>query len=240
MYIITDEEWQEAQVCEAGYWSSGANMFLEQQKQISYACLMGLDQFKSGHCFDLNGMSVLDIGGGPASILLRCANFSRGVVLDPCGYQNWVRQRYEESGIEFVNKQAETYDPDQQFDEAWIYNVLQHVQDPAAVVELAKKAAQRVRIFDWLETAVSEIHPHTFSKQDIDGLFGAVGQVTHYEDGQSALAYSGVFYYGYGVLHGQKSEGAEAQVAIRCSRCGYPNPFGSRFCGQCGQRLIQR
>ena len=78
--------WQEAQRWELGWWGDCTNTYGEEEKQLLYASRMGLKSFhngKSPYNFDLDGMSILDIGGGPVSLLLKCINFRKAKVVDP-------------------------------------------------------------------------------------------------------------------------------------------------------------
>ena len=97
------EAWRRAQAWERDWWGDCLNTYSEEEKQLVYANRMGLVAFhdgKSPYNFDLGGMSVLDIGGGPCSLLLKCVNF-RGKVIDPLCFPDWVLARYELAGIEF-------------------------------------------------------------------------------------------------------------------------------------------
>ena len=146
--------WQEAQEWEANWWSSCGNTFSEEQKQLVYAEKMGLHaEWDYGHfpVYDLKGASVLDIGGGPVSMLLKCKNFS-GTVVDPCDYPEWVTLRYDEARIDFVRGKGEDYLIPFNFDEVWIYNVLQHTENPRKVIENARVMCKIIRLFEWVET----------------------------------------------------------------------------------------
>jgi len=172
---ISDDEWLKHQESERRFWAYEKNVTYDTVKEQAYVSFLGLDKLRKGPYFDMQGKSVLDIGGGPVSLLLRCINFSKAVVLDPCKFDQWHLDKYKRNGIEFVNQKAEDYVPNQKFDEVWIYNVLQHVQDPEKVVGMAKKAAKLVRVFEWRDTPVSEGHPHTFTTEKLDALFGQKG-----------------------------------------------------------------
>jgi len=136
---------------------------------------MGLDAFKvtnperlQGYVYDLQGKSVLDVGGGPVSLLLKCINLGRGVVVDPCKFPPWTRGRYAGSGINLMRVKAEGLSSgvsDGPFDEVWIYNVLQHVEDPRKVLEVALSLGKVVRLFDWLETPVNAGHVHSLTEE---------------------------------------------------------------------------
>jgi hypothetical protein len=153
---------------ELAFWGDCANTLGEELKQLVYARHMGLkvEEGGPGPVIDLHGRSVLDIGGGPVSLLLKCVN--RGIcwVVDPGDYPEWVRERYEHTGIGYDWNPGEVLMDDALipqrtgWDEAWIYNVLQHVDDPALVVRNARKAANIVRIFEWLDIEAYEGHPH--------------------------------------------------------------------------------
>lgn len=166
---------------------------------------MRLSQFAvPGHWFDLGDKSILDIGGGPSSILLRCKNFSKAVVVDPCDFPEWVAARYKAAGIEYVKKKAEKYQPSIRFDEAWLYNCLQHVQNLEKVIRLAKMA-KKVRVFEYLNIGVCDGHPHNLTKELLDGLFERQGLVEKHEGLAEILRsslhsvaeiYFGVFNYG--------------------------------------------
>jgi hypothetical protein len=62
-------------------------------------------------------------------------------------------------------------------DEVWIYNVLQHTQDPALVIENAKAAGEIIRIFEWINTRVNVGHPHSFTEESLNELLGGYGKV---------------------------------------------------------------
>lgn len=187
---IDAKEWDNHNSWEKGWWSNCVNTLDEQQKQQIYANYMKLDQFvkytsnfehkgeqqtKGTSYYNLNGKSILDIGGGPVSLLLRCGNFARAVIVDPCDYPKWVELRYESAGIEFLKKCAEDVIFDTKFDEVWIYNVLQHVKDPVKVIELAKKSGKKVRVCEPLNVGECLGHPHNLTKEMLDKAFERVG-----------------------------------------------------------------
>ena len=203
MSVKTEDVNAEAQEWERSWWGDCTTTFGEEAKQLTYAHRMGLVNEwrpeRPGHwpVYDLDGRSVLDLGGGPVSILLKCVNGGQRTVVDPCLYPFWVKARYETAGILQVVEQAETFehrDIDDPYDEAWIYNVLQHVEDPKAVIDTACNYALNLRIFEWIETETNVGHPHTLHADDLNRWIGGTGTVEQVnENGAVGLAYYGVF-----------------------------------------------
>lgn len=190
---MTDQEW------EAAWWGSCANTFGEEAKQLTYAHKMGLEvvpHLGQWPVYDLRGATVIDLGGGPVSMLLKCVG-GNGMVVDPCPYPKWVRKRYEAAEIDYRREKAEGFRVPHRWTECWIYNVLQHVEDPEQVIATARACAHTLRIFEWLETPAADGHPHTLHADSlnrwIDG-FGEVGYVD--ENGATGLAYWGAFNLG--------------------------------------------
>ena len=187
-----------AQEWEAAWWGSCVNTFGEEAKQLTYANLMGLvNEPREGKwpVYDLRGASVVDLGGGPASMLLKTVG-GWGVVVDPCPYPKWVGKRYAANDIKLVREEAETWaNPhEEKLTECWIYNVLQHVIDPERVIATARASAHVLRIFEWIETETNIGHPHSLHAGDLNDWIsgtGTVGQVN--ENGAVGLAYWGVF-----------------------------------------------
>lgn len=188
---IDMNQWHKAQHDELAYWNIPQAMLIEENKQLVYFHYMGIE---SG---DLKGKSILDLGGGMTSFLLRCKNYAHdSTVVDPIiGIApQWVRDRYEAQGILTLSIPAEDYMFPVIYDEVWIYNVLQHVIDPEAVVRVAKEHGKLIRIFEHVNEPTDSKHPHTFDKQALDKLMGGEGTVemvdTPFFKGES---YYGVF-----------------------------------------------
>lgn len=193
---MTDTLQEAAQDWERQWWAECTNTFGEEAKQLTYAPRMGLvNEPRNGKwpVYDLHGRSVVDLGGGPASMLLKAVG-GRGTVVDPCPYPAWVTARYEAAGVVQRVEEAETFLAADRHDEAWVYNVLQHVVDPERVVASARRNARVLRIFEWLETEVVDGHPHTLHADDLNRWIGASGHVGYVdENGATGLAYWGCF-----------------------------------------------
>jgi len=184
------------QAWESDWWGKCLITFGEEAKQLTYAHVMGLVNMpRDGHwpVYDLAGRSVLDLGGGPVSMLLKTVNGATRTVVDPCSYPDWVGARYEAAGIDYVVQEAETF-AGERHDEVWIYNVLQHVIDPKAVIRTAQKHGALLRIFEWLETPAMPGHPHTLHADKLNKWIEATGTVNQIdENGAVGLAYYGAF-----------------------------------------------
>lgn len=129
--MANNSEWDAAQVWESQWWKSCINTYNEETKQLVYAEKMGLKRSpddKTPYRFDMEGKKILDIGGGPISLLLKCVNV-KGKIIDPIKFPDWVYARYETAGIEYEIKKGEDID-EQGNDECWLYNVLEHTEDP--------------------------------------------------------------------------------------------------------------
>lgn len=199
MSELTRAEWEHThQNFESGWWGDCANTYGEETKQIAYARVMGLDPgpWRAGNpwpVYDLEGRSVVDIGGGPVSMLLKCRNLAGALVVDPCEYPAWTDHRYVMHGIQVEREPAEDWLPraieaGYVFDEAWCYNVLQHVHDPHAIVEGMRQVARRVRIFEWVETEAYLGHPHTLHVTDLERWFGGPGETAILDEQYQPIA----------------------------------------------------
>lgn len=205
MTDISGMTWHDHQEWENAWWAGCFNTMAEESKQIVYAHHMGLmNEPRDGMwpVYDLRGSSVLDIGGGPTSLLLKCVNGGRRMVVDPCRYPAWVNVRYESAGIEYEQYPAEDidrFDPDNRlmFDEAWIYNVLQHVQDPEKIIRNARTRARRVRIFEWIDLPPCPGHPQELKEAELNAWLDGRGLVVDFRaepiNGCNWIAYTGIF-----------------------------------------------
>ena len=179
--MTTEKEWKSAQEWECNWHDTCANSFDEERKQLIYAKQMGLElkvDASGRQSFIFEGESVLDIGGGPYSLLLKCNGLSRAVVLDPLmdKYPEWVRMRYNESGIETVTLPAEKWETEEVFDEVWIYNVLQHTKNPKKIIKNALACSRIIRMFEWIDTPIMAGHIQSTSEAELNDWLGGVGK----------------------------------------------------------------
>lgn len=189
-------EWKKHQKWEQSWHGDCVNSFWEETKQIVYAKRMGLVPYSDRGkypVFNLEGKSVLDIGSGPYSLLLKCVNFSKAYAVDPCDYPKWTKERYEIKGIEFVQKKGEEIEG-YEVDEVWIYNCLQHTINPEEIIKNAKKISKIIRIFEWVDTGTSIGHPHELKEFKLNDWLGGIGKVEDInESGCHGRCFYGIF-----------------------------------------------
>lgn len=187
--------WQQAQRWEDSWWDTRINSLYEELKQLTYASKMGLvrsPSAKTPYRFDLKGLKVLDIGGGPESLLLKCVNV-KGKVVDPLSQPKWVLERYKLAKIEYEQKKAEEI-TEKGYDEVWIYNCLQHCENPKKIIENAKKAGKLIRLFEWIDTPANEGHINTLTESKLDKWLNGLGKVEFMNQPPAiGKAYYGVF-----------------------------------------------
>lgn len=139
-------------------------------------------------------------------MLLKCYDAGKRMVVDPLlnvdsdsvgapkYYPAWTRARYDEHGIMTSTVRGEDLDVvwAGTYDEAWIYNCLQHVDDPALIIRNALAISRRLRLFEWINIPPHAGHPQMLTKAKLDewlsatpGVWGG-GEVHH-------LNYEGCF-----------------------------------------------
>lgn len=171
---------------EESFWGTCQNTLNEENKQLEYAKYMGLSVDNSGGQVwirGLEGKRILDIGGGPTSLLLKTYGLLRAKVIDPLKYPTWVYNRYDTAGIEWEIQYGEYIDePPNSFDEVWIYNVLQHTHDPELIIDNAKRIAPIIRMFEWINLPSYPGHPQALTKNRLDSALSALGSTTVIEN----------------------------------------------------------
>lgn len=153
-------DWKKAQKWEKEWWGDDPNSerwAKEAEKQKFYAEQMLLTP---GIAKD---KSVLDMGGGPISMLL-WSRHGKSVVVDPMPVQEGRKEHYHASGIEYIHSQGEDYSVITRHDEGWMYNCLQHTTDPKLVLLTLTASCKLVRIFEWLHTPRDTGHPQSLDE----------------------------------------------------------------------------
>jgi len=91
---------------EQAYWGDCTNTFDEDQKHYVYAHYMGITRLHWS--FQVENKRIIDIGGGPTSMLLKCQDLQEGLVVDPIAYPEWTRQRYAVKNIRVIQAPGES------------------------------------------------------------------------------------------------------------------------------------
>lgn len=193
----------EDEAFEKDFWGSCTKTLEEELKHPVYARLMGLQWVGAGpkldnYGWDVSGKKILDLGGGPVSMLLKTVGLKRGIIFDPLKFPPWVYDRYKAANIDAYPAPAEDVlnycSGPRIYDEVWIYNVLQHVHDPKKIIENAKYLAPVLRIFEWIDLPVYPGHPHSLSKEGLEEWIGQKGVSTWLnESGCNGRCFYGVF-----------------------------------------------
>jgi hypothetical protein len=172
---------------EMEYWGDCCNTFDEEQKHYIYAKYMNIR--RNGYGFDVGGKTVIDIGGGPVSMLLKCSNLKYGLVCDPISYPAWTVARYEKHniGVRVIGGEEVNFGG---FDEAWVYNCLQHTEDPGLIIENALKSAKILRLFEWVDIPPHDGHPHCLTKDFLDKYTGGNGEIVELAESGCCLLYT--------------------------------------------------
>jgi 2-polyprenyl-3-methyl-5-hydroxy-6-metoxy-1,4-benzoquinol methylase len=196
-------EWQKAQDWEQAWHDNCINSFHEEEKQMVYAEKMGLIKVstaKSPHNYNLENKKILDIGGGGYSLLLKCLNIGEGsIVSDPLmsKHPDWVRQRYLSLGVIPAAFKGEDLVDNLNgfiFDEVWLYNVLEHVENPEKIISNAKKLGKVIRIFEWLDTRINVGHIHSLEEVSLNNWLDGYGKVENIaRGGANGKCYYGLF-----------------------------------------------
>ena len=165
-------EWEKATEFESDWWGlePTEKWAQEVEKQGMYAKYMGLPED-----LDLgNPTTVLDVGCGPTSMLLRANRHgAHAIGVDPLPVSQKTLEKYAAANVEFRNNKAEDFDETTaQVDEAWLYNVLQHTEDPKKILEKVSRCAKKVRIFEWRDLPPMPGHPQTLTEKLFKDVFG--------------------------------------------------------------------
>lgn len=172
---------------EKNFWGDCTNTFDEDQKHYIYGKYMGLHQ--EHYSFNVFQKRILDIGGGPTSMLLKTKNLKEGLVCDPLKYPEWTRLRYLEKNIQIKIIRGEDVQ-EKDWDEVWIYNCLQHTDNPEKVIDNGLQAAKIFRIFEWIDIPPHEGHPQMITEEFLNKNIGKKGNTINLsENGCFGKAY---------------------------------------------------
>jgi len=156
--------WEEAQKYERAWWGVEPQSHWDEEveKQETYARLMGLPAD-----LDMGTRTILDVGCGPVSMLLRTTH-GGAVGVDPLTMSEETKTKFAGANIALHQSKAEDFEPAQRFDEGWMYNCLQHVDEPNKVMAMLVRSADCVRIFEWIDLPMCEGHPHTLRVEQFE------------------------------------------------------------------------
>lgn len=171
------QRWEEAQKAEReqhkmGY-AEGIVHYAESYNQYFKHVQLGKD---------LHGLHVIEIGPADFPALYFCENYN-GVIVEPMPSDH-LRTICENKGIRLIVEPFEVseivLEPAQTV-EVWLFNVMQHVQDPDVFIARCKMLADRIRFFEPINQPITTYHPHTFTKEDFEKWFP--GTVQDYKGG---------------------------------------------------------
>jgi hypothetical protein len=183
---------------EMSFWGDCTRSYGEETKQRLYMRYMEIPEavtWRSPVNYDFGGRSVIDIGGGPTSVLLKGENLKpRSVVVDPGDYPDWVLLRYTQVGIIWLKQRGEDLklDAGVRFDLALVYNCMQHCSSPEQIIINAMEASRgKLKVFEWIDTPPHLGHPHELKASDLERWTGQKGEVVelHGEYGCSGRAW---------------------------------------------------
>lgn len=169
--MISKETWHQAQKGEINH--HVGNFDLNEQSKSHYN-----DVYKNvfkfvdpNFAFDVKNKKILEIGPGVFAALIYCQNTTQSAIVEPMDLPENVRQFYESRGIKIFKNAVEDLEFEQ-YDEVWVFNVMQHIWNPDVFVAKLKAISKRILFFEPIGTPLDDLHVHSYTLQDFQKYFG--------------------------------------------------------------------
>lgn len=171
--------WQAAQVAEHAYHCRGdtrAARTTSRQLRRWYAAMLDIPLTCDRALYpQLVPCVVAEFGCGPVGLVLESPRAGGGsYAIDPLTFDEADEGRYAARAMVRVREPGERVGA-LAFDEAWVCNCLQHTLDPDAVWSQALRAAQAVRVFEWVGVPTDRLHLHTLAEGQLTGPLAQAG-----------------------------------------------------------------
>lgn len=157
------DRWEAAQEAEREYHMNADFRAPERRKREHYRSMIGITEEGT------RGLSVIDVGGGPESLLLDYPEID-GTVLDPLSFGEEDERRYAEASIKRLILPVEQWESNgrpERYDEVWVYNCLQHVRDLDEAFRRIRNMGKTVRLWEWCEIPTDSMHLHVLTADRI-------------------------------------------------------------------------
>ena len=161
------EQWKKAQTKERQFHTDpfeiGYIKYFESYRQ--YFSWLNID-------FDLKQKSILEIGPADYPAIGYSINGKNCEVIEPMPLSilkeilnsksaNYTLLNRGNNTAEFILIEANSRN--HQWDEIWMFNLLQHVIDPDIIIAQAKQAAKTIRFFEPINMGTNDCHLHAFN-----------------------------------------------------------------------------
>lgn len=175
---ITEERWQQAQKAERKFhdgrtWSEKAKEYKEMYS--TYLAVLGFDIAGSGSVNKVLEVGCADV---PMLYFVKCKNAH---ICEPMPSKLLNNICYENDFTQHSCKFEDMPEPAELFNEIWLFNVMQHVQDPEKFIEKAKRIGRTIRFFEPIDWPIEIYHPFSYTIDDYKRWFG--GCVQFYKGG---------------------------------------------------------
>ena len=161
---ITKKKWKEAQEAEAPFhqYSMEEGLRLYGFSYSNHFRYLDIPE-------DLGYRTIIEVGcaGFPA---LNWRKNYKGIVIEPLNTET-LKTICKGKNILWIKEPVEELDMPK-CDELWLFNVMQHIQDPELFIEKCKESANVIKWFEPIDYPVCVYHPHTFSREDFIRWFG--------------------------------------------------------------------
>lgn len=170
---VTDERWYSAQEGEKLEHITEPIEQSYEHYRVTYNYYFHYLDIKNN---DLQKKSIAELGCARISSLFFCNNYSTSYVIEPTYYKESDKY-YEGKDIVRIFDRAEVC-KFPTVDEVWLFNVLDHVQDPDYIIDQCKKNSKTIRFFEPIDCGTNNEHPFSFSLNNFKDYFGDC--VKHY------------------------------------------------------------
>lgn len=182
-FPVSWDYWDSCQSYEMHSWDynlSNPDLFLGIENHMFIGSFMGLE-FEDNKVSNARGKRIIEYGAGVVGYTVRSDKLGPSFAVEPLDMPQWVRDRYEERNIKFIQAPGELVNLEflgltEKLDEAWMAGVLQHVLDPIAILENMAKVANVVRISEWVDIPPHEGHPWMVTEEMITSTLDKYGK----------------------------------------------------------------
>ena len=192
---ISYERWQQAQEAEfKEYWDHRVSIaFGGFENVFNY---LGVDPKN-----DLKDKVIVEVASGSVPALMMVEGAKRRVAIEPL-MDKWQKQKEtcEAAGVEVVAAPYEHIDIEEEVDETWLFNCLQHVISPEGQLKKAMETSKVVRVFEPIgwgnghPLTANTAHPHIITKETFTSVMGDFGKT--YNGREVAHFHEADCYYG--------------------------------------------